>query len=268
MEASQRIRTTLQFNNPTSGYIYQWNEITTFTKELVKPTPFLGQNFLGPDPFCDLSDSRGVIAVESCLSVYSLLYPAWTQLTNFWHRRLSFLLKNKKVPPIQIELALGCQDLGWEFRSCLRGAIPPDCKQWVVPSRGSWTAAKTLAMPMTNSGHRAGVNKCSAALRQMPSEQTPRWGTVVAGMFKGSQLSLHSFLNALSRLWFYFQYDLADRAGRDCWPAFPWCDEMVPSLSLVTLGWMARREVHCCESGLLLLLLLSRFSRVRFFATP
>jgi len=155
----------------------------------VKPTSFLGQNFLGPDRFCDLSDSRGIIAVESCLSVYSLLYPAWTQLTNFWHRRLSFLLKNKKVPPIQIELALGCQDLGWEFRSCLRGAIPPDCKQWVVPSRGSWTAAKTLAMPMTNSGHRAGVNKCSAALRQMPSEQTPRWGTVVAGMFK-----VHSYL--------------------------------------------------------------------------
>ena len=173
MEASQKIRTTLQVNNPTSGYIYLWNEITTFMKKLVNPTPFLGQNLHGPDPFSNLSDSRG-IAVESCLSVYSLLYPAWTQLTNFWHRRLSFLVKNKKVPPIQIELALGCQDLCWEFRSCLWGAIPPDCKQWVVPSRGSWIAAKTFAVSMTNSGHRAGVNKCSAVLRQMPSEQTPR----------------------------------------------------------------------------------------------
>lgn len=140
---------------------------------LWNPPPFWDKNSMGLTPILGFKGWHysGELPLGLWFVVcYTQIEPKWP---TFWHWRLNFLGKNKEVTSIQIALALECQALRWEFRSCLCGVIPPGCKQWVVPSRGSWTAAKTLAVAMIHYGLRAAVNKCSAVLREMPSKQTP-----------------------------------------------------------------------------------------------
>lgn len=130
----------------------------------------------------------------------------------FWHWKLNFWVKNKKVTPIQTEVALEYQAPGRELRSCLCGVIPADCKQWVVPSRGSWTAAKTPAVgrPILASEQRW-INALQFSGKCPVSKHC---GTVAAGIFKTSHLSLYSFPNVLFSLWFYCIFSITCQIGR------------------------------------------------------